>query len=194
MMKMTGTVPGYTPEFKRAVVQAYKSEPSSVVIGKRFSLHHSTVLRWVKKLNNGGNSNGNSGNGKTHVFETVEFEPLGLIEKPCGDTQYDGPLPEDAGGCGGEIDELVALAEKEYLSHLLKPENVSGTSTKDAAAIFKTLAEVEIKRSAHRLMMESAKNAGVRGTDGDGEGDELKPGLLDWERVVKRLLSEGDAE
>lgn len=85
------------------------------------------------------------------------------------------------------VDDLIKQVEHAYLKHILKPDCVEGSAPKDAAAVFKTVAEVELKRAAHKILIES-KAAEI---EEGGEG--LKPGLLGWEKVLLRLTA-GDED
>ncbi len=210
---MTSVNPLYTDEFKRAVVAAYKCDPRPVLIGRRFSLPHSTVTRWVTQLNGG---NGKKLDAERLINASCEAsydqgndtndEPsnlslvcdMAMYQRDSQTTKREPPAitiddkQERNIDNESDIDKLMLLAEREYLTHIVKRENIDATSTKDAAVIFKTLAEVEIKRSAHKLMLDSAYRAAAN--ENSGDSGELKPALLNWERVLKRLMTDGDAD
>ena len=175
---MTNTKTKYSQAFKRFVVSDYMNNPHPHVVANKFSLHHSTVERWVREFN--------SGNCDCTDAVESDADSMSATDKAlCGGDDYSFDY------CDFIIDELLKRAERKYLAHLLKTEKIKSTSTKDAAVIFKTLAEIEIKRSAQKLLLKSAKREGEKIGE---EGDEIKPELMDWERVLRRLMSEDDGE
>jgi len=163
---------------------------------------------------------GNGGNGKA-LYETKPSIPASPVEKPADlETAIQPPAIENSchepceqpdappaietdaafepniddvtdSRLDPRVDGLIKQVEHAYLEHILKPECVEGSAPKDAAAVFKTVAEVELKRAAHKLLVE-AKAAGTDGADGDA--DSFKPGLLAWEKVLLRITGGDDDE
>jgi len=203
----------YTDEFRSMVVEAYLADRRPVAVANRFGIHHTTVVRWAEmraegdavSKPSGGNGkceagkdaggNGADGNGSPAARGEFVAPVEGIVYSPEGSAALVQREGVEAGAqtkdaeLDGEIENLAGRVERAYLKFLLKPESIEKTASKDAAVVYKTVAEMELKREAHRLTMGKSSLA-----DENADGDE-HPGLLGWERVLERIITlDGDGD
>ena len=153
---------------RQMVIAAYADDPRPCLIARRFGMHHSTVKRIIREAGIAAPDSQKGG--------CKNDEPDGGA---AARAYIHVPEPEAAAHAFSGVDEKITAAQEAYLDALVLPSRIEKISAKDAAAVVKTLADVELRRSAQRAAERESRNSQAAG----GGAAELSPGLKPWERA-----------